>query len=123
MSRKYRKKPVVIEACRWTGQNGDEMAGFMGRPLNVANRGGGESVLLIVTLEGTMTADPGDWIIRGIRGEYYPCKPDVFEKTYEHVPDAPYTPPCEACKGPCEYPHHPIGSLDGVAKHIIADTP
>ncbi|KUP22405.1 hypothetical protein AWJ19_27695 [Paenibacillus sp. DMB5] len=77
---KYRKKPVVIEA--W--QNADDT----GWPdwLDDADAGrepGG--VILINTLEGVMRADLGDWIIRGIKGEVYPCKPDIFEATYEPV--------------------------------------
>ncbi len=58
---KYRKKPVVIEAYRTTKK------------------------MVIETLEGSMTADIGDWIITGVKGEKYPCKPDIFEMTYERV--------------------------------------
>lgn len=60
---KFRKKPVVIEAEQWWGH----------------------SPAAIETLEGTMYASPGDWIITGIKGERYPCKPDIFEATYEAV--------------------------------------
>lgn len=87
---KYRKKPVVIEAVQWTGKNYDEVMNFMG------NNGGNKIAyedyeercirtgqIDIPTLEGTMTASTGDWIIRGVSGEFYPCKPDIFEKTYE----------------------------------------
>lgn len=74
---KFRKKPVVIEAVQWTGYNVAEMAEF-----GVPAEGPGLS-LVIRTLEGDMTASPGDWIIRGVQGEYYPCKPDIFAKTYE----------------------------------------
>jgi hypothetical protein len=92
---KYRKKPVVIEAVRWNGTNVDEMLGFMpvqaslrrkDYPSPRANGGvlkGG--ALIIETLEGDLTASPGDWIIKGVQGEFYPCKPDIFEATYEAV--------------------------------------
>jgi hypothetical protein len=76
---KFRKKPVVIEAVRWTGTNQDELARFMG----VVGTCGGK--VDIHTLEGTMKADVGDWIIKGVKGEFYPCKPDIFEATYEPI--------------------------------------
>lgn len=75
---KFRKKPVVIEAIQWTGQNEGELANFMRQPAVSQGKG-----LLIDTLEGEMRADPGDWIIRGVKGEFYPCKPDIFAATYE----------------------------------------
>jgi len=76
---KYRKKPVVIEAVQWNGENHDEIADFMGEfRIPVFSR-----CFEIQTLEGSMTAIPGDWIIKGIRGEFYPCKPDIFAATYE----------------------------------------
>lgn len=84
---KFRKKPVLIEAIRYTGVNDPRMADyeqFVGRPLEVRNL---DNVLCIVipTLEGEHIASPGDWIIRGVKGEHYPCKPDIFEQTYELV--------------------------------------
>ncbi|MDG0795656.1 DUF2829 domain-containing protein [Pectobacterium punjabense] len=81
----YRKKPVVIEARqfngKWTG-DGTEILNWMGR--------GGDwdadtAELSIRTLEGVMTASAGDWIIKGVKGEFYPCKPDIFAATYEAV--------------------------------------
>ena len=83
---KYRKKPVEIEAVQWTGTNGMEVAAFLdGQPWKDRPEG-----IVITTLEGAMTASPGDWIIRGVKGEFYPCKPDIFDATYEPVeaPDA-----------------------------------
>ena len=88
---KFRKKPVVIEAVQWTGSNVDEIMGFMltqaeFRRKDCAGPNGGTipgGFLLIDTLEGTMTANPGDWIIKGVKDEFYPCKPDIFEATYE----------------------------------------
>lgn len=83
---KFRKKPVVIEAVQFTGGNYDGIGQFLGDQvvfsIDVTKSG---SSILIPTLEGEMTASPGDWIIRGVNGEYYPCKPDIFDKTYERV--------------------------------------
>lgn len=76
---KYRKKPVVIEAIQFTG-NFTEIEDFVGADAEFRN-----GKLLIATLEGPMTASPNDWIIKGIKGEFYPCKPDIFEATYEAV--------------------------------------
>lgn len=83
---KYRKKPVVIEAVHYRGHNsfplvkkfmGDEFDKVLFRPTS--------EQLIIPTLEGEHNADVGDWIIKGIKGEFYPCKPDIFEQTYELV--------------------------------------
>jgi len=80
---KFRKKPVIIEAVQFTGQNIDEIYALDGwspiTPPKITNDG----TLKIATLEGEMTAQKGDWIIRGVKGELYPCKPDIFEETYE----------------------------------------
>lgn len=80
---KYRKKPVVIEAVRWTGKNFDEVA-ELGDDVFVSY-GTENAHLEIKTLEGRMTASLGDWVIRGIKGEVYPCKDDIFRATYEEV--------------------------------------
>ena len=80
MSKKYRKKPVVIEAIQWAGNNLSEIDNFIGR--TVDNK---ETTLVIHTLEGDMEASIGDYIIKGVNGEFYPCKPDIFDKTYEEV--------------------------------------
>jgi len=77
---KYRKKPVVIEAVRFNGTNHDAIADFCS-PHSI--KVGGGFTLLIPTLEGEYTANTGDWIIKGIKGEVYPCKPDIFAATYE----------------------------------------
>lgn len=77
---KYRKKPVVIEAVQFTGDNHGAIADFVeGNYIAEANGVG----FYIRTLEGTMLASIGDYIIKGVNGEFYPCKPDIFEKTYE----------------------------------------
>lgn len=82
---RFRKKPVVIDAVQWTGDMG-QMLEFINTEFSVADRSiDDEHPLFIPTLEGEMRADIGDWIIRGVQGEYYPCKPDIFAKTYEPV--------------------------------------
>jgi hypothetical protein len=85
---KYRKKPVVIDAWQWDGKSLIDARDFSdktGLPwFNIGARGG-VTGLIIPTLEGEMIAQQGDWIIRGIEGELYPCKPDIFEATYEAV--------------------------------------
>jgi hypothetical protein len=79
---KFRKKPVVIEAIQFTGDVNSAME-FI-RPNNPENYPDAEC-FQVKTLEGVMTASKGDWIIKGIKGEFYPCKPDIFDKTYEAV--------------------------------------
>lgn len=82
----YRKKPVVIEAWR---NDGSMMPDWVANACNGGERIKGAGSLFIATLEGVMEARPGDWIIRGVKGELYPCKPDIFEATYEPVSAAP----------------------------------
>lgn len=81
---KFRKKPVVIEAIQWIGEEKDvpliQALGSRGVAYHHASR-----ELYIETLEGTMRANVGDWIIKGVKNEIYPCKPDIFEMTYEPV--------------------------------------
>lgn len=106
MARAYRKKPVVVEAVQWTGENHAEMREFIDpEAFEIIPRIG----LVIHTLEGDHHASPGDYIIKGVNGEFYPCKPDIFAKTYE---SSTLTPPnehltCDGCislgtsYGPC----------------------
>lgn len=90
---KYRTKPVEIEAIQWTGYNLEEIKQFVGESLEYnildtaweVGKGRPYIYLRIYTLEGIMNASEGDYIIKGLRGEFYPCKPDVFEKKYEVV--------------------------------------
>lgn len=94
---KYRKKPVVIEAIQWTGKNNREMFDFLTNYelTNEFMSNTGENFdidhdkinggLIIKTLEGEHLASIGDYIIKGVKGEFYPCKPDIFEQTYEEV--------------------------------------
>ncbi len=80
---KFRKKPVVIDAVQLPFLDADSSA-FSGDPNIIFKREGGHIVEAIIsTLEGTMTASLGDWIIRGVKGELYPCKPDIFAATYD----------------------------------------
>ena len=86
--RRFRKKPVEIEAVQWLGDNFVKVDRFV-TCNHVTNPREGR--VAIETLEGTMLARIGDWIIRGVNGEFYPCKPDIFAKTYE---DAEQTSEC-----------------------------
>jgi hypothetical protein len=78
---KYRKKPVVIEAIQFNGNNQVELKSFVGRDLLLYSNG----IVAIHTLEGEMKVSIDDYVIKGVNGEFYPCKPDIFEKTYEEV--------------------------------------
>jgi hypothetical protein len=88
---KYRKKPVVIEAIQWTGSNLEEIKEFVGKDLEYeihdatwkVGAGKPRVHMIIKTLEGEHIATEGDYIIKGVKGEFYPCKPDIFEETYE----------------------------------------
>jgi len=83
---KFRKKPVVIDAIQWTGKNWQEVLDWI---TSWGSEGHGASclkgIVTISTLEGEMTASHKDFIIRGIQGEFYPCKPNIFEASYEPV--------------------------------------
>ena len=87
---KFRKKPVVIEAIQFTGLSSiNRMCNIWAGPfMAVADFDEEEKEnFFIETLEGTHCANLNDWIIKGVNGEFYPCKPDIFEKTYEKVND------------------------------------
>lgn len=121
---KYRKKPVVIEAIRWNGTNVRAVLAFC-RPLVVANGASDEPSLafsgrsriepdknkvLIRTLEGVMAVSAGDWIIRGVQGEFYPCRDDIFRATYEPADETEEHVPLTDCTcncGPNDCGHHP----------------
>jgi len=89
----YRKKPVIIEAVQWTGSNPCEIQEFAGSAAIIASYdpiddmgvfvGRNRFELSIQTLEGEMKAAIGDYIIKGVNGEFYPCKEEIFEKTYD----------------------------------------
>jgi len=85
---KFRTKPVIKEAMRYTneGNNFFEICEFVKEGMRaIAKDSFNNDAITIKTLEGDMLALVGDWIIKGVRGEFYPCKPDIFEKTYEPV--------------------------------------
>ncbi len=83
--KKYRKKLVVVEAMQYDGNNRKEIRDWAGALVFVNYADSSDKNLYIETLEGQMAAHMGDWIIRGIKGELYPCKPDIFEATFEEV--------------------------------------
>lgn len=80
---KFRKKPVEIEAIRFIGSNYEEIREFIGQ-----NTLCSDLSIVIPKLEGDMVAQKGDYIIKGVQGEFYPCKPDIFNATYEVVSEA-----------------------------------
>ncbi|MCO7125104.1 hypothetical protein NIE88_04860 [Sporolactobacillus shoreicorticis] len=81
---KYRKKPVVIEAFKWTGEPDQiEDPEWIIKAFKTGVAYFEDEVFKIHTLEGDHTVSPGDYVIKGISGELYPCKPDIFQKTYE----------------------------------------
>lgn len=82
----YRKKPVVIEARRFDAtslHDQEQLADWCGGRLRGTKLAANERVIQIDTLEGEIEASFGDWIIKGVKGEFYPCKPDIFDLTYE----------------------------------------
>jgi len=85
---KFRKKPVVIEAVLWDGRMTTVEPLLAGSTTETVEQDLGDPALLIPTLEGTMRAEVGDWIIRGVKGELYPCKADIFAATYEPVTES-----------------------------------
>jgi hypothetical protein len=91
---KYRKKPVIIEAIQWNENNLEEVMKFIGSEFKYEKNTsyytckfnyGTALGLRLCTLEGEMKVNKGDYIIKGVKGEFYPCKPDIFEETYEVV--------------------------------------
>ena len=80
---KYKKKPVIVEAVQYTGNNFVDIVKFTRNGKRYIEFE--DDICRIETLEGIMTASKGDFIIKGVKGEFYPCKPDIFEQTYELV--------------------------------------
>ena len=85
MMPKYRKKPVVIEAMQFTDETKNQVFNFVRCTCCPCVDDNDKPTLKIQTLEGDMVVSFGDYVIKGIEGEFYPCKPDIFEKTYELV--------------------------------------
>ena len=88
MVKRYRKKPVVIEAIEFTRDNWDEVYEFTNgkaHSLCIARIPYAKATCRVDTLEGYHIATEGDFIIKGVKGEFYPCKPDIFEQTYEEA--------------------------------------
>lgn len=83
MIRKFRKKPVTVEAIEYNGNNEHEIIDWTVASDTPAFKDG--DVLKVKTLEGDMIASVGDFVIRGVKGEHYPCKPDIMEKSYDAV--------------------------------------
>lgn len=82
---RFRKRPVVVEAIQFNGGNVDSIAKFINYELDHGDMPCAQ--LVIETLEGDMTANVGDWVIKGVAGEAYPCKNEIFEATYEPAGD------------------------------------
>lgn len=84
--KKYRKKPVTIEAVQYDGHNLREIAEFVGVNLDMVDNDVNLSLMPVIkTLEGDMLISKDDYVIKGVQGEFYLCKPDIFEETYEEV--------------------------------------
>lgn len=79
---KATKKPVTIECVKWDGENIEEIKSFVGTSY-IGGENDSDKKLVISTLEGDMLASIGDYIIKGVKGEFYPCKSDIFENTYD----------------------------------------
>lgn len=87
---KFIKKPVTVEAIQWSGDNADEIQSFLFDGNQHAAHGWVKGQYVeIGTLNGLMVASIGDWIIKGVKGEFYPCKPGTFALTYESVEPNP----------------------------------
>lgn len=85
---KFRKKPIEVEAWQFTNDNKERLLhDLQSIQMNISHTfdENDNPAILIPTLEGEMMARIGDWIIKGVNGEFYPCKPDIFYKTYEKV--------------------------------------
>jgi len=82
---KYRKKPVEIEAMKFDEQTCNQVLNWITCTTDADFDENNKPIIKIQTLEGVMTVSIGDYVIKGVNGEFYPCKPDIFEKTYERV--------------------------------------
>lgn len=80
---KFMKKPVVVEAIQYTGENEEEIKEFLGEYFKASVPSA--CYMIISNFRGDMTISKGDYVVHGVDGDFYPCKPDIFEKTYEPV--------------------------------------
>ena len=94
---RFRKRPVEIEAEQFTEENKNRAFNFITCSVSPGRDADGSPIMQIQTLEGVMTATLGDWIIKGVKGEFYPCKPDIFEATYEPVESTAAERQCRIC--------------------------
>ena len=85
MVKKFVKKPIIVEAIQWTGKNEDEVMKFVSQHCFITDNYPNQKTLIINTLEGDHVASVDDWIVKGVKGEFYPVKPDVMEQTYDVV--------------------------------------
>lgn len=90
MIKTFRKLPVEVQAMRWMGESPDLLVEWVrscAGPGHISSMWAGMgNEVSILTLEGRMKVNPGDWVVRGVKGEFYPCKPEIFDLTYEEVP-------------------------------------
>ena len=84
MTKRYQKKPVVVDAVQWMADNTKDVLEFIGEPLTTQVSPDGKKIRMF-TPEGYMTASLHDWIIKGVEGEFYPCKPNIFDLCYKEV--------------------------------------
>ena len=122
---KFVKKPVVIEAIQYNGENIEAIEDFVGKKLSTVLASDVDVKLIIPTLEGYMKALKGDYIIKGIKGEFYPCKPDVFKEIYSLVTEKSTVEKNELTFGEkaVGLPFNPSNDDKvSLAKQLIADT-
>lgn len=121
---RYRKKPVVVEAIRFTRSNFHIVSEFTGGKadyLTIERCPNGRCYCLVETLEGNMVANEGDYIIKGVHGEFYPCKPDIFEKTHElesTAADVVEVVRCSECRAWCPCSSGKAGTCKGKVRGI-----
>ena len=122
---KFVKKPVVIEAIQYNGENIEAIEDFVGKKLSTVMSSDVDVKLIIPTLEGYMKALKGDYIIKGIKGEFYPCKPDIFKESYSLVTEKSTVEKNELTFGKkaVGLPFNPSNDDKvSLAKQLIADT-
>ena len=122
---KFVKKPVVIEAIQYNGENIEAIEDFVGKKLSTVMASDVYVKLIIPTLEGNMKASKGDYVIKGVKGEFYPCKPDIFKEIYSLVTEKSTVEKNELTFGEkaVGLPFNPSNDDKvSLAKQLIADT-